>query len=677
MKKYLLSLMAVVVAVTLVGTTTYALEAESIKAENTFDFYENEFDFMMQPAKLAGQDSTLAEGHKLVEGFTGYRLFTNLSNQAGADTYQIGAIIPIPNGMGNVGILFDYRKSEGVGQSLDCVNCGQAYMNDSLGDLNWSGMEDDNISSRYDREWENNFVVTTAAWQDSYYESEDEFRISEDDESRDAEDEAMNFYLAYGLALPNSPVSVGISYTYESVEGGSDSSDSSASADQIVYDAEGVYTQTIPFPIEERRLTESDDSNSSFNSRNSDNEYEYTTHIIDLEGRYNASPLDSLFGFSYTMVDGENNRSNDTLGTSSLDRWDHTRTTDLNAPLTTFTDVVTEVYRGTSSFVSREDDGLFPFCGYGNREGDKWSIYSENIFELTPIVAFGFDIAYNWGTYDDELDWQEFEDDILVSEDDRVVSDQTGIILRDENFEDLETINTKTGDLNGEIDNSELYVRAELRLTYPKVRFGLGVSYDAFQEDGDYDGDWTEVEDEFYFQYFNDTLVTSSSYGRFYTQSGTESFEYELDQETWRFPVSTEFDITDRLVCRLGVEFVYGTWELEMEGSEADNQDESWVKVYLNGTTETNEKEPDNEMSIRRPGNFDLGDADTSIEDWDATDEDTFSHTIYNVGLGYQVTENLDVDAMWRHGEDHQFGESTDREGVSTDTLFVGATLAF
>lgn len=428
MRKYLLSLMAVVMAVTLIGTTSYAFENKSIKAENTFDFYENEFDFMLQPAKLAGQDSTLSEGHKLVEGFTGYRLFTNLTNQAGEDAYQIGAIIPVPNNMGNVGILFDYRYDGGMGSALDCTDC---YLAD----------EDDMISTT-------NLV------------------------EKDEEEEAWNLYVGYGIPIPGTAISAGVSYNYWSVDGGR-------------WNIETAGTS---------------------------NEYDYETHEIALEGRFNQAPIDSLLGISWKNINGEQ--------------------TDENG------------------------DVLFPFCGYGNRQGNTWGINNENIFELNPEVALGLDLAYRFGDFDD-----------------------------------------RAGNAKGDIENDEFYARAEVRLTFPKVFFGLGTSYDYFEEDGDYN-----------------------------------SGGYELELETWGFPVATEFNITERLVGRLGAEFVYADSEVDIWGLNVGN----------------------------------------------IADDDTTSDTTYNVGLGYQVTENLNVDAMWRHGNnDTQEGTPVKREGVSTDDLYVGATLAF
>ncbi len=492
MRKYLLSLMAVVIAVTLVGATTYAFESDSIKAENTFDFYENEFDFMLQPAKLAGQDSTLAEGHKLVEGFTGYRLFTNLSNQAADDAYQIGGIIAIPNGGGNIGILLDCQKFE--------------------------------KESR------------------------------ENDPSRG---EVVNIYFGYGIAAPNSPVSVGLSYAYGSID-----IDRDRDADR----EDNIISSDLTF---------------EYGSR-----YDYTAHEPVLEVRVNQAPVDMLLGLSLRYMEGENEYDNVIISSETV-------TGDNN------------VFTNTVIAIDSYGCSIFPSCGYGNRDGYKFSVYTEDVFELTPTVAIGLDFSYNMGDYDDE--------EALVLQENSVNSVRTGI-------------------LNGEIDNDEYYARLELRLTFPQVRFALGVSYDHFMEEGDYEGEWVEkvvpgdgleLDIE---EIIDDLEVTG----------GDEvTLEYEIDLDTWRFPVATEFNITERLVCRLGAEFVYGEWKKALT--------DTWVN-----------------------GN--------DTESWD---RDTFSRTTYNVGLGYQVTENLDVDVMWRHADSQQDGEPVKREGVDSDLLFVGATLAF
>ncbi len=589
MRKYLSSLTAALIAVALIGAPSFAFESKSVKSENTFDFYENEFDFMLMPAKLAGQDSTLGDGHKLVEGFTGYRLFTNLTNQAGTNAYQIGGIIPIPGGMGNVGILFDYKKNEGIGPSLDCVNCGQAYLYQDLGDLDWNFEEEEYQDTYYDEYYDDLYTYF-----DGYYD--------------DAEEEIFNFYLGYGLPIPGTPFSVGLSYAYGNI----DANNQDGYRDASTHDND---VSTDPYGhADDYRWSDKDD-------------YEYETHEISLEGRYNDAPVDSLFGFAWRTRDGEN--------TSSYDYDEEYTAYDSLSP--------DYFYRET--WMSRENgDNLFPFCGYGNLEGDRWSLYTENIFELNPTVAFGLDLAYRWGDYDDNLDY-----DYLYGYNERY--EDTDYLWTDNE------VYIEYGELDGSIDNDEFNVRGELRLTFPKVRFGLGVVYNNFQEDGDYSGDggWSYTETK-----FEDTGI-STTYNYYYEASATGEGEvtYSIEQETWRFPVSTEFNITERLVGRLGVEFVFGDWELEYTEGFVDNPDYSWYE--------------NNNGTITSGGDKDWSDAKNTY-----TDEDTFSDTIYNAGLGYQVAENLTVDAMWRHSNnDKQNGESIKREGVSTDDLYISATLAF
>ncbi len=637
MRKYLKSLMVAVTGIALIGSAAYAFEGRSIKSENTFDFYENEFDFMLMPAKLAGHDSTLGEGHKLVEGFTGYRLFPNLTNQPGYNAYQIGGIIPIPNGLGNIGILFDYRKDEGNGPALDCVNCGKAYLNPvSTTDL-------------YNRDWELAFGLDESLLEGDEESSTEYTDLLPYDGSADAldytsfdntfdtnEDEAWNLYVGYVLAIPNTPFSVGVSYTYGSIEG-------DANRSQPELEIFNNTADTTP--------------GSSYNVSSVDGEdnsnWDYEAHDFAVEARYNASPLDSLLGVAWRTSDGQNSFNDN----SSINAKATNRLINANPNITPFnTEVLNSgIYSSYSQTLSESDSGdaFFPFCGWGNRDGDRWSIYTENIFELNPTVAFGLDVAYRMGEYDDNLDGSY---DIEVDESGRRAgTGVTEIGTRD---------SRETFELNGDIDNDELDLRGELRLTFPKVRFGLGIGYNNFSEDGNYDGRSVFTETVVY---DDSTLSTSAGFTQVSTATGSQEIDYSIDQQTWRLPVSTEFNITERLVGRLGVEFVYGDWEMEVENREVFEVNESSVTTYENGDQVFG--------PIDNAGA--AYDDDDNIETFKLTDDDTFSNTIYNVGLGYQVTENLNVDAMWRHSDDHQEGEPVKREAISTDLLFVGATLAF
>ncbi len=639
MRKYLKSLMVAVTGIALIGSAAYAFEGLSIKSENTFTFYENEFDYMLMPAKLAGQDSTLAEGHKLVEGFTGYRLFTNLTNQAGQDAYQIGGIIPIPNGLGNVGVLFDYRKSEGNGVALDCVNCGKAYLNPL------------SVDNRYNRDWESadgfnegnlegdEYSSTQYTDLDPYNGSLDAMDLSSGGNFDTNKDEAWNLYLGYGLPIANTPISVGVSYTYGSIEG---DADRSAPALELA----DTTAETTP-----------GNSYSEFDNYNENSDWEYESHKFAVEARYNASPLDSLLGVSWKISDGNNGF------------WDR-ETNDNGAANTTVGNAgpfrriigggalpnnqLYSTYSGTD-IETTSGDAFFPFCGWGNREGDKYSVYTENIFELNPTIAFGLDVAYRIGSYDDKLEGSTVRN---VDESGRVAGDgvtQTASLDSVDNW-----------DLDGDINNDEFNVRGEMRLTFPKVQFGLGVVYNNFGEDGDYKGNYTFNETVVY---DDNTLTTSDSFTKVSSASGTRETDYEIDQETWRFPVSTEFNITERLVGRLGAEYVYGDWDMDVRSSVRDLANESIVKTYENGDQVFTPIDKDGAAY----------DNDTNIDAFKLSDNDTYSYVIYNVGLGYQVTENLNVDAMWRRTDSdaHDTITPTLREGVSTDILFVGATLAF
>jgi hypothetical protein len=147
---------------------------------------------------------------------------------------------------------------------------------------------------------------------------------------------------------------------------------------------------------------------------------------------------------------------------------------------------------------------------------------------------------------------------------------------------------------------------------------------------------------------------------------GSEWFDGEEQLTVWRFPVATEFWLTERLTARAGAAYYRETRDYEEHGTGPWLDDESLVTLFGDGTVSCG------------PQSYYENSADTECSPYDADDltisyrdekEVTNDYTTYNLGLGYIFSEHLQFDLMWT-------GKGADG-GVDTTEVFASATLTF
>jgi hypothetical protein len=218
----------------------------SLRSEATFEFFEDEFDHLQDPAKLAGQQGANAQGHRLVEGFDGYHLFTNLANQADVDTFQLGGILPAGKGM--LGILLDYRRDDYA--RLEGGDSGRTTT-------------DDGVNRQDRREWAEETMREVSA------------------------EKARDLYLGYGLALPGTPFSLGAALGYADADGWQETSSGSMRREEWVDPCSRIGSS---------HQWESTDEERRESSR--------LSRMAKLEVRYNRAPVDGVVDLRWERFRG-------------------------------------------------------------------------------------------------------------------------------------------------------------------------------------------------------------------------------------------------------------------------------------------------------------------------------------------------------------------------------------
>lgn len=295
-----------------------------------------------------------------------------------------------------------------------------------------------------------------------------------------------------------------------------------------------------------------------------------------------------------------------------------------------------------------------------NGDGDRWSIYVSPTYYLNDMHSLRLDLGYasengdfTGGLYG-RLDF-----------DASFTSDING----EETYYDIDyrtnAVEIWDGRTSGDYEQVAYMVEPRWYVNFDKVRFsaGLGWSYKEYEWDGIMRLDkttnitWTnDSGSQFYDPADSGSAIAS------YT--GYTGFRGEINQTTWRAPVSVEFDITEKLTARAGAAYYRVTVEEERVDSQELRTNEMWEE-YDDAGVQVDQGPAEQETS----SGADL----TAYDPWDrgcafaSKLEDTADFTTYNLGLGYYFTENLQFDLMFSGQSGY----------VDSSTLFGSFTIIF
>jgi hypothetical protein len=306
-------------------------------------------------------------------------------------------------------------------------------------------------------------------------------------------------------------------------------------------------------------------------------------------------------------------------------------------------------------------DGTFNFCGLDNRDGDIWGLKVRPTYHVNDIVALDLELGYEDGNGDLSGDYTQrvtYQRTLRTA-----AGAATSIETADEFYD-----NTFSGDW----DRTHWSVEPRVYLTYGAVEFSLGVGYSYLKEEENY-RQWETATSTF--SYDNGVDVDDDTNDWTATAGRTSYYDYDGEYKTtsWSFPVATRFKVTDKLTLRAGARFTRMNFDDKYKYSDVNYTDESFE-----ATNGAGDKIAGPEYQVDADGNVTPYDYDTSTSRSSSKYDDTVDISEYRLGLGYQVTENLTFDLMFKEtASDGDTGDPHGRGGVDARTVWGSVVLAF
>ena len=602
-----------------------AFEGASLESQTTFNLFEDDpFDLSIDPGVLYQVDR--------------WRLYTNLSNyenEAGA-YYLIGTSGKL--GAGSLAFFYETNKYEDIDEDFydsesGYQNIDPAYWDDPVNNPYVYTGTDDRIYE-YDRSWYNK-----------------------------NETENHNLYMAYSIDL--GIYSLGLGYAPEFEErtrtlGGTFNYDDDFFASRAYWDAfnnqdfigTGANTlynsSSTTYGNTAHTKYYTDTSRESFTGETSiDDE----THAFALSSHIHpGGPFEIQATLGYEKIDIEESGTATYTGSyreSQKGEWDGYPAGDFGSGYPYFrapdgyleTGEVTSVWNGAFT--------------QNNRDGDGWSLELVPSFEVNPTIALEMKIGY--GKADGDISGN-YTQTVNATHTERADASADTETAKGYEFYD----NTYAGDW----EQTDYYVEPRVYLTYGPVEFRLGVGYS--QEKYESDSHRKQnAKSEFTFD-DGDGVDTAADWTADAGYTGYYNTSDDAEETAWSFPVATRFKVTDKLTLRAGACYTRTNFEENESSSEVRRENEHMT--VTDGTGEVVAVGPASEETTG--GVISAYDRDTYKYRSAGNDESTVDTTDYSLGLGYQVTEHLAFDLMFK-------GEQNNRGGVDTETIWASVTLAF
>jgi hypothetical protein len=308
-----------------------------------------------------------------------------------------------------------------------------------------------------------------------------------------------------------------------------------------------------------------------------------------------------------------------------------------------------------------------------NYDGDHWSLYLSPTYFMNDMHSFRLDMGYGGESGDfssglnGRLDYAyNITTDINGEETDSDRDDGMQYEY-DVNWDGYEVWNGACED--GDYENTSWFVEPRWYVNFDKVRFSMGIGYYSHQEE------WSGTQGmnrtvHYEFDDGNSAYVPVDAGGDYVfdgSYTGRNTFNGEIETTTWRTPVAVEFDITEKLTCRVGAAYYQKTVEERRSDSQVIRDNEQYEIRDGNGQlVEVGFRE----LFNQDPAPDSIGQAYDSDDfgcAYEFSDKHTYDWTSYNLGLGYYFTENLQFDLMF----------SGMSGWVDSSTLFGSFTIIF
>jgi hypothetical protein len=291
-----------------------------------------------------------------------------------------------------------------------------------------------------------------------------------------------------------------------------------------------------------------------------------------------------------------------------------------------------------------------------DRQGDQWSFLISPTYHFNEMYSGRLDISYANQQGDFEgglggrLDY--WFHDYQIDDD-----PAPGTVGTDETLTGYEIWDGRS---SGDYETTSWAIEPRLYVNFDKVRFAAGVGYSQTENDWDGNMAWDKTA-----HYEWDDAVTPTNSGSFDgSWTGRQNFTGEDTTTVLRCPVAVEFDLTEKVVARVGAAYYRIHEEEKRHDAQYLRENEAWTEYDENGeVVDVGFKELLNSgASSGTPyDNVAFGTVNTT-----ETDE-TWDFTTYNLGLGYYFTENLQFDMMF----------SGEAGWVNSSQLFCSFTIIF
>jgi hypothetical protein len=217
-----------------------------------------------------------------------------------------------------------------------------------------------------------------------------------------------------------------------------------------------------------------------------------------------------------------------------------------------------------------------------NYDGDHWSLYLSPTYFMNDMHSFRLDMGYGGESGDfssglsGRMDYAyNITTDINGEETDSDRDDGMKYEY-DVNWTGYEVWDGACQD--GDYENTSWFVEPRWYVNFDKVRFSMGLGYHSHQEE--WSGTMAMNKTSHYvFDDGNSAYVPVDSGGDYTfdgSYTGRNTFNGEIETTTWRAPVAVEFDITEKLTCRVGAAYYQQTVEERRSDSQVIRDNETF-----------------------------------------------------------------------------------------------------
>lgn len=285
---------------------------------------------------------------------------------------------------------------------------------------------------------------------------------------------------------------------------------------------------------------------------------------------------------------------------------------------------------------------------------DGWGIELIPTFRINPNLMIRCDLGYSNKDGDSDSSYREYDTYIQST---KASASEPTIIATDTEYE-------RTGALSGDAEETSYKISPRLYFTYGAAQFSLGVTYEK-EEDQNDGSSVAGGQSSLISRSYDAVTGALTEWTEAITENNSSTYKYETDEESWAFPIGTLVKLNDKWTFRAGAAFV--RTETTDKGRNTSVSGSQTVTTTYDAAGNVVSQAAADGYVIDAAGTFVPYDPSTSTTTSSYKYSTTVDRTYYRLGLGYLMTENVNLDLMF-------LGETGD---VDTTALYASITYAF